>query len=271
MKAVVERRQAEARFADVTETTGTPVSPEGASMMYTRYWVAAQLASGKRVLELGCGSGQGLGLVGKRASWLVAGDVSSSLLWCARSHYGSRVPLVQFSAEALPFASGVFDVVLLFEASYYIPRMADALREIVRVLAPAGTALLVNANPERPDFIRSPYSVHYYTADELRTALEPLGFVVTVEGAFPIGSAEGGRSHVSLRLVSLTRRVLESLRLVPRTLRGRARLKRLLYGKLDELPGELPEEFAPVAPRMPLGRGPVPNVKVIYVTARKRS
>ena len=30
------------RFEDVTETTGTPVSAEGASMIYTRYHVAAE-------------------------------------------------------------------------------------------------------------------------------------------------------------------------------------------------------------------------------------
>src|SRR5439155_14567472 len=52
MTSVARRREADSGFEDVTETTGTPVSPEGASMMYTRYWVAAQLGRRKRVLEL---------------------------------------------------------------------------------------------------------------------------------------------------------------------------------------------------------------------------
>src|SRR6266550_3907918 len=92
------------KFEEVTETTGTPVSAEGASMMYTRYRWAADLARGRRVLELACGSGQGLGLLGQAAR-LVGGDVSRPLLRAARTHYGRRVSLARLSAERLPFAS----------------------------------------------------------------------------------------------------------------------------------------------------------------------
>ncbi len=239
-------------------------------MMYTRYWVAARLGRRKRVLELACGSGQGLGLVTKSASYLVAGDISRILLSRTQAHYGSRVPLLQLSAEALPFVASAFDVVLLFEASYYIPPMADALREIARVLVPGGTVLFVNANPERPDFIQSPHSVHYHTADEFRRVLEGLGFVVTIEAAFPVGQDLGSaRSRVVRQTVSVARRVLDATRLVPRTLRGRARLKRLFYGKLIELPAELSAGFAPVAVRVPVNPGPIREFKVLYVTGRK--
>ena len=251
------------RFEDVTEATGTPVSAEGASMIYTRYHMAAELARGKRVLEVACGSGQGLGLVGRSAAQLVAGDVSRPLLHSARAHYGCRVPLTRLSAEGLPFADATFDVVLCFEASYYIRHMDETFREIARVLAAGGTALFVNANPERRDFIKSPHSVHYHTADQFRAALESLGLLVTVEGAFPLGSRLTGRT------VFLARRALEALSLVPKTLRARSRLKRIVYGRLLELPAELTDGFARLAPRVPLLPGPVTGYKVIYVTARK--
>jgi SAM-dependent methyltransferase len=251
----------EPRFEEVTETTGTPVSAEGASMMYTRYRWAADLAQGRRVLELACGSGQGLGLLGRAAARLVGGDVSRPLLRAARTHYGRRFSLARLSAERLPFASAAFDVVLCFEASYYMPRMADTFRDIARVLAPAGVAVFVNANPERPDFIASPHSIHYHTADEFRAALGALDLDVTVEGAFPLERGDGA--------LSVARRVLERLGLVPRTLAGRARLKRLIYGRLTKLPPELPEGFAAVAPRVAVGPGPVRDFKVIYVIGRK--
>ena len=264
-------RQRIPRYEDVTEATGIPVSAEGASMMATRYHFAAQLANGKRVLELACGSGQGLGLLARSAARLIAGDVSAPLLRQARAHYGGRVPLVRLSAEALPFANGVFDLVLCFEASYYVPRMDRAFGEIARVVAGAGTVAFVNANPERPDFIKSPHSVHYQSADELRNALGGRGFRVTVEGAFPVDASAGaGRPAWLERGLLLVRWVLERLHLVPRTLKGRARLKRLVYGKLRELPPELPEAFGPVAARAPVGPGSVRGYKVIYVTAHKR-
>jgi SAM-dependent methyltransferase len=238
-------------------------------MMYTRYHVAADLASGKRVLEIGCGAGQGFGLLGRKATLLVGGDVSLALLQSGQHYYRGRFPFAQLSAEALPFRDAAFDVILFFEASYYVADMQSAFAEIGRVLDREGAVLFVNANPERPDFIRSPHSVHYHTAEEFRAVLGALGLAVTVESAFPIDPTDGERSPVRARILGLARRLLESLRLVPRTLRGRAHLKRLVYGKLRELPGELPEGFASVAPRTRMNSGPVRAFKVIYVLARK--
>jgi len=258
------------KFEDVTETTGTPVSAEGAAMIYSRYSYAAEVARGRRVLELGCGSGQGFGLVGQAAALLVGGDLSRPLLRAAQRQYGRGVPLVLLSAERLPFGDGAFDLVLFFEASYYVPDVQSVLREFTRVLAPGGLAVLVNANPERPDFIGSPHSIHYHTADELRATLGALGFRVRVEGAFPVEApgARGCARWIGATL-SLARRTLQSFGLVPRTLRGRARLKRLVYGKLRSLPAELLRDFAPLAPRVAVRPGVVRDFKVIYVTARK--
>ncbi len=238
-------------------------------MMYTRYSVAAGLAAGKRVLELGCGAGQGFALMARRAKAVVGGDYSLYLLRSGQLHYRRRFPFVQLSADQLPFRDGAFDLTLCFEASYYVPRMDVAFREINRILAPGGIAVFVNANPERVDFIRSPHSVHYHTADGFRAALEELGFAVSVDGAFPIADASSGRSPWRARVLHTARRALEAFRLVPRTLRGRARLKRWIHEKLDAVPAELPEGFAQVAPRVPLVRGPVRGFKVLYVTARK--
>lgn len=258
------------RFEDLTETTGIPISREGADMIYTRYRVASRLAAGRRVLEVGCGAGQGLGLVGSAAEAVIGGDYSLALLRSGRAHYGSRFPLVCLSAERLPFASATFDTVLCFEASYYVPDMALAFREIVRVLRGAGTVLFVNANPERPDFITSPHSTHYHTADECRSALSALGLKVQVEGAFPVDATGSGTRSRALSVArSAARRVLEGLHLVPRTLRGRARLKRLIYGRLREVPAELAEGFGEEAARTPVTPGPVTGFKVLYVTARK--
>lgn len=260
------------RFEDVTETTGIPMTAEARRMIYTRYAVAAELAKGRRTLELACGGGNGLGLLETSARFLVGGDYSPALLRAAHAHYRSRVPLVRLSAEALPFRSGAFDMVLFCEATYYVPDMERAFDEVARVLSKVGSALFVNANPERPDFITSPYSVHYHSADEFRTALERREFRVTTQGAFPIDAARGGLASTVVGAgIGLVRVVVQALGLIPRTLRGRARLKRLMYRDLTRLPSELAPGFASVESRVALPPGPVRNFKVVYVTAvRKR-
>ena len=259
------------KFEDLTETTGIPLSPEGAEMMFTRYQLAAELGSGKRVLELGCGSGQGFGLLLPTARQVVGGDYSYPLLAGGKAHYGQRVPLVRLSADALPFRPHSFDLVLFFEASYYVPDMSKAFDDIERALAPGGRVLFVNANPQRPDFIRSPHSIHYHSADEFRHELQKRNFDVTVEGAFPVEPASDSlKARVVGLVFTVARKTLETFGLVPKTLRSRARIKRLLYKHLPEVPAELSAGFATTAPRVPVPAGPVTGYKVLYVTGVKR-
>ncbi|MBI4419810.1 MAG: class I SAM-dependent methyltransferase [Gemmatimonadetes bacterium] len=259
------------RFEDITETTGVPLSPEGAQMLYTRYSVATALAHGKRVLELGCAAGQGLGLLARSARSVIGGDYSAPLLRSARAHYDGRFPLVRLTAGDLPFRTSSFDLVLCFETSYYLRDVPAAVSEITRVLSTGGAVLFVNANPERPDFIRSPHSVRYHTADELGGMLRAHGLTVAAHGAFPVHSGAGIGARVAARLLLWARRLLALLNLVPRTLRGRAALKSLLYGTLRTVPAELPPRFAPEAPLVPLLPGPAPGFKVIYVQGERSS
>jgi len=252
------------RYELVTETTGTPISAEGGRMIYNRYRYAADMAEGLRVLEVGCGSAQGFGLIGRKASFLAGGDLSSQLLSSAQEHYGGRYPFLRLQAEHLPFADDSFDLILMFEASYYLPRLEDALDEFSRILASRGTIIVVNANPERPDFIPSPYSHHYHTVDELMALLTLRGFSVTAEGAFPINST-GLLENAKVK----ARQILRRLGLVPRTLRARALMKRFVSGRLDLLPSEIPDNYAEIVQRRSHAGGSLRNFKVFYVTAMR--
>jgi SAM-dependent methyltransferase len=260
------------RFEDITETTGIPLSPEAATMLYTRYHTAASLAGGKRVLELGCAAGQGLGMLSRVALQLVGGDYSPVLLEAAHKQFGARVPLVRLSADALPFRPSSFDLVLCFEASYYVRDMESAFDDIARVLAPGGGVLFVNANPERTDFIKSPHSIHYHSADEFRAALSRRGFRVDVRGAFAVQPESSGlAARVVGAALSIGRQILEGFGLVPVTLRGRARLKRLIYRKLVATPAELTSDFATAANLTPIESGSQTDYKVIYVRGMRVS
>lgn len=233
-------------------------------MLYTRYEWAAGLGCGKRVLEVGCGPGLGLGLLDGTADFLVGSDFDGNLLGQAHATYGARVPLVQLDAQRLPFRADAFDAVLFFEGTYYVPDMDRVFDEMVRVVAPGGTVLFVNANPERPDFIPSPLSVHYHAGEEFRKALAARGLSVTVEGAFPVGT-----NGLKAKLLSLVRRVANGLGLIPKTLGGRTMLKRLVQGRLVEIPREVAKGYAAVAAREEVPQdAAAPEWKVIYVEGR---
>jgi SAM-dependent methyltransferase len=255
----------------ITEISGTPITEEAASMFYTRYVLAAELGRGRRTLEIGCASGTGLGLMLRDARSVVGGDLFFPMLRSARAHYGSGLPLAQFSATDLPFKARSFDVVVFMEATYYVPNFDRALDEIARVLDADGVVLFVNANPERPDFIPSPHSEHYHSAVEFRHLLGARGFEVHVSAAFALEAPRGTRliQRMRARALPAARRFATALNLVPKTLRGRARIKRLLFGKLRQMPAELPPDFAPVEPRVAIDEPAVTGHKVIYVIGRR--
>jgi SAM-dependent methyltransferase len=258
------------QFEDLTETTGIPVSPEGASMMATRYEWATIECQNRRILELGAGAGLAWPRLRTAAPHVVCGDYSVPMLRAGRITHGAEFEAVALSADALPFPAASFDAVVFFEALYYVPAPERALNEISRVLAPGGVALFANANPERPDFIPSPHSVRYFSADQLREHLERLGFSVETLVGFPVETSSGGTaSRATTRLMTYARQLASALGLIPSTLRGRARLKRLLPGRLILVPDALFPGFAPVAELSVVAPGPIPSYKVFYSRARK--
>jgi len=177
---------------------------------------------------------------------------------------------VQFDAAALPFASASFDFVLCMECTYYINDTEALFTEISRVLARDGKLLIVNANPRRPDFITSPLSASYHAPFELAEDLGRRGFTVSVWGAFPVMPREAG---TIARLIAAASRSLRAgvarLGLVPTTLGGRARLKRLVHWRLTRLPPLLLRTTAPLARLEPITSQSEENVKVYYALAAK--
>lgn len=241
-------------------------------MIATRYALAAELAKGRRTLELACATGHGLGLVARSARELVGVDINAPMLARARAHYGNRIALVRGSGTELPFPDGMFEFVLCLEATYYMPDFDRCLDEIGRVTAPGARLLFVNANPERPDFIRSPFSRHYHSADEFRALLTARGWSVETSAAYPIHAPRNdARGRVTSVVRTSARRVLEGLHLVPGTLAGRARLKRLMGKKLQPVPAEITESFGSRAPISPVPPGSVRGYQVIFVTAQRTS
>jgi SAM-dependent methyltransferase len=103
---------------------------------------------GDRVLDLGCGSGE-LARTLAAAGLRVAGcDISQQMLMHAvRAHAASRregcAGWVRLAPawRRLPFASGVFDVVVAASVLEYVAEPAVVLHECARVLRPGGVVL----------------------------------------------------------------------------------------------------------------------------------
>jgi len=105
-------------YVSVTEVAGDEVTQEQVDRLCNRYYWAGQYCIGKDVVEVACGSGQGLGYLSGIARSLEAGDYSDEILAIARRHYGERIDLRQFDAQDMPFEDKSKDAIILFGAIY---------------------------------------------------------------------------------------------------------------------------------------------------------
>jgi SAM-dependent methyltransferase len=250
-------------FLSVTELAGDEVSQEQVDRLCNRYYWAGTYCEGKDVLEAACGTGQGLGYLAKRAKSLSAGDYTADILKIAREHYGDRIDLKQFDAQAMPYADNSMDVIILFEAIYYVPSAEKFVSECRRVLRKGGKVLIATANKDLYDFNASPYSHNYYGVVELNELFSKQGFSVECFGNTPVTE------------VSLRQKILRPLKkfaiefgLVPKTMGGKKLLKKLIFGGLINMPAEIEEGMVPyVEPtQLPLSE-PDKRHKVIYCAA----
>ena len=252
-------------FETVTEVPGLKASKEQLAMLYTRYAYAARLCSGKDVLEVACGSGPGLGYLATKARTVVGGDLTWNLLHVAHSHYGSRIPLVQLDAEALPFPEACFDVVLMYEAIYYLPKPELFLMECRRILRNGGKVILCSVNKEWSDFNPSPFFTRYFSAKELTAMFTHSQYTVEVNAGFLVAE-----QTLLVRFASMLKRMAVGLRLIPKTMKGKEILKRIIFGPLVPLPLEVHEGMATYYPLVTIEDStPVSRFKVLYATGTK--
>ena len=108
---------------------------------------------GRRLLEVGCGDGRLLGWAASEGASPVGLDPGLPQLGRARVN-APGVPLVAGRGEALPFASGRFDLVVYFNSLHHVPleRQWQAVAEAGRALDRDGELLVVEPLPEGEHF-----------------------------------------------------------------------------------------------------------------------
>jgi ubiquinone/menaquinone biosynthesis C-methylase UbiE len=149
-----------------------------------------------KLLDVGCGTGRTLHqlAIAHPALRLHGADLSPAYIKLARKRleHVDELTLAVENGEALPWATGTFDVVTSTYMFHELPRNArrNVVREMLRVLRPGGLVVVedsaqVSESPELAGVLRNfPQEFHEpfyddYLEDDLAALLGEVGFVVT--------------------------------------------------------------------------------------------
>jgi len=253
------------KYVAVTEIAGATISQEQLQRICNRYIWASTYCENKDVIEVACGSGPGLGLLRDASKSLRAGDYSKEVLAFAKAYYGDSIALQEFDAQKMPFKDASADVILLFEAIYYIPDATKFVAECQRILRPGGYILIATANKDLYDFNPSPMTHKYYGVKEMQQLLAGHVFTSTFFGDTPV-------SDVSFKqkIFRPLKKIAVSLNLVPKSMLGKQWLKQLVFGELIKMPNEITlDTLKGIKPTLLTDETPDRSHKVIFCAAQK--
>jgi SAM-dependent methyltransferase len=165
----------------VSEFTGERVIPgqvnnELWAEHVSRYAFATRFADGRRVLDLGCGTGYGTADLARVASVAVGIDLAADAIDYAKQTFPSA-HFLQCSATSVPFSPASFDLVTAFEVIEHLRDWRALLAQAHHVLNAKGVLIVSTPNTRyyaesRAESGPNPFHEHEFEYAEFRAALD---------------------------------------------------------------------------------------------------
>jgi 2-polyprenyl-3-methyl-5-hydroxy-6-metoxy-1,4-benzoquinol methylase len=143
---------------------------------YHRYFLAQRLATGKVVLDLGCGEGYGANILAGVARSVAGIDLSTEAIEHARVRYPEgNLKFVAGDCRDTHLPANHFDLVVCFEMIEHIAEHDQLLSEVRRVLKPDGVFIV--SSPDKSVYsdaggYENPFHVKELYAQEVQTLLQ---------------------------------------------------------------------------------------------------
>lgn len=180
---IAERRGRDAEFFDSVAGRWDTIAGDFENGQARQRACAQLLPAGLTVADLGCGTGyltrSLLGVVDR----VICVDRSEAMLEQARARLAGRadgmgLEFRQGEFESLPLEDGEVDGVVASMVLHHLPELEPALREMRRVLAPGGRAVILELMPHREAWVREVLGDRHLGLDpgDVLAALRRAGF-----------------------------------------------------------------------------------------------
>jgi 2-polyprenyl-3-methyl-5-hydroxy-6-metoxy-1,4-benzoquinol methylase len=145
------------------------------------------LITGKRILDLGCGSGRLARRFAEAGNRVTGVDISEEQIRLARENSGETsgstanpdFHVASMDGTGLPDAS--FEVVLLSQSLHHAAHPAAVVREAQRLLVPGGTLLILDLLAHEEDWLRSKFGDFWlgFAENDLKEWVRAAGLSLT--------------------------------------------------------------------------------------------
>lgn len=157
--------------------------------------------------DLGCGTGALSAALAPHVHTVHAVDASPAMLSAASARLAGlqNVQVHEGALEALPLDDDVLDVAVLMLVLHHVPDPLRALREVQRVLRPAGRLLIADMRPHAQERYRETMGHVWlgFSDTQLHGWLHEAGFAVVRYTALPVDAAASGPAMFSCTAVAV--------------------------------------------------------------------
>jgi len=134
---------------EMRAVTGPAIRPGGLTLT-ERALDLCSIPDGAKVLDVGCGVGATVEFLCQERHYAAFGVDTSSLLLKEGMESSPTLPLLQGTAESLPFHEGSFSALFCECVLSLLPDPASALKEFARVIHPEGWVILSDVYARTP-------------------------------------------------------------------------------------------------------------------------
>ncbi len=186
---VHERSKATTRFFDSIAPDYDRITQDMLGNWDIKAELADRMPDCRVALDLGCGTGDLLGVLLEKARNVIGVDSSQNMLEIARRRYAAaeqRLSLRIGAIEHLPLRDNEADFVLLSMVLHHLSSPFDGIREIFRVLDRKGTFFLIDFERHNLETMRYHYGDRWLGFDkaEVETWVEDAGFTIDSQHQF---------------------------------------------------------------------------------------
>ena len=203
-EAIAERAKATRRFFEKKAGDWESLKKKVLAGFDLPSRVAQGMGPSRVAVDLGCGTGDLLATLLKKAGEVIGVDSSPRMLELARQRLagnGGSVSLRIGELEHLPLADGEADFAVASMALHHLSRPQKGLEEAHRVLSPGGRMMILDFEKHTNEAMRKEYGDQWlgFSEEELSGWLGRAGFRIEESTACPVGAG------LTIRMVSAIR------------------------------------------------------------------